>query len=69
MSRKNKNENTSRLLIELDIYIHMELKAQAAYRNQTMREYVTDAILAQIARDKKYQMGDDNHDDLQHKIE
>jgi len=69
MSRKNKNENISRLLIELDINIHMELKAQAAYRNQSMKEYVTDAILAQIARDKQYQVENYDHDELQHKIE
>lgn len=56
MARKHKPENLSRMLVELDIHIHMEVKAQAAYRNQSMKDYVIDAILAQIAVDKKYQM-------------
>ena len=60
MARKNKPANLSRMLVELDINIHMEVKAQAAYRNQSMKDYVIDAILAQIAVDKKYQR--DNHE-------
>lgn len=47
----------SQMLIYIDRNIHMEAKAQAAYRNQSMKEYVTDALLAQIEKDKSYQRG------------
>lgn len=55
MKEKKIKEGSSQMLIRLDINIHMEVKAQAAYRNQSMQDYVIDAILAQIAVDKKFQ--------------
>lgn len=59
MSKKEKKEVSmmSQMLIYIDRNIHMEAKAQAAYRNQSMKEYVTDALLAQIEKDKSYQRG------------
>lgn len=55
---KDKKDRTSQMLVRLDINIHMEVRAQAAYRNQSMKDYVIDAVLAQIAQDKKYQKED-----------
>ena len=34
--------------------VHLEAKAQAAYRNQSLQEYVMEAILIQIESDKKF---------------
>ena len=54
MKRKDENQRDSQMIIRLDRNVHMEAKAQAAYRNQSMQDYVIEAIMAQIALDKKY---------------
>lgn len=55
MKKNDKKQVESKLLIRIDKNLHMEAKAQAAYRNQSLQDYVTDAIIKQIVFDKEFQ--------------
>lgn len=55
MRKSDQKQEESQMYIRLPKDVHMEAKAQAAYRNQSLQEYVTDSLLRQIERDKKYQ--------------
>lgn len=54
-NKDNKIEEMSKMHIVLTKKVHMEAKAQASYRGISMASYVIDALIAQIAKDKKYQ--------------
>ncbi len=44
-----------RLAVDLPIELHNEIKAQAAYRNASIRKYVIAAIVEKIKQDKAAQ--------------
>jgi len=54
MRKQNEKQQESQMLIRLPRDVHMEAKAMAAYRNETMMKYVTDALIERIMLDKKY---------------
>ena len=53
--QKKKKPEMSQMIVRVPKDLHMEVKAQAAYRGQALQEYVAEALLIQIAEDKKYQ--------------
>ena len=56
MNDVKKAEKASKILIiNVPKEIHSEIKAQAAWRNITMRQYVLQAILERMRQDKKYE--------------
>ncbi len=54
MRKNDPKQEESQMSIRLPKDVHMEAKAQAAYRNQTLQEYVADALMEQIESDKNY---------------
>lgn len=54
MRKDDKKQIESQMLVRISRDLHMEVKALAAYRNQSMQDYVTTALLEQILKDKKY---------------
>ena len=54
MRRKDEKQQESQLLVRIPKDIHLEAKALAAYRNESLQQYVHDALLERIMIDKKY---------------
>lgn len=54
MRKLDEKQQESQMLIRLPRDVHMEAKALAAYRNETMQKYVTEALMERILADKKY---------------
>jgi len=50
-----KVNKTKRLVADVDIELHAALKAQCAYRNMSLQQYMIAAIIEKMARDKKLQ--------------
>lgn len=46
---------TKRLLIEIDEEIHNEIKVWASFRHETMKQWVTTALVERIKKEKSYQ--------------
>ena len=51
----NKAKAVKILILEIPKDLHLEIKAQALWRNITLRKYVIQAILERMKRDEKYQ--------------
>ena len=54
MRKLDEKQQESQMLIRLPRDVHMEAKALAAYRNESLQKYVTEALMERLLVDKKY---------------
>lgn len=52
---QKKSVGNKRLLIEIDEELHSEIKVWAAFRHETLKRWVTTAIINRIKKEKSYQ--------------
>lgn len=50
-----KKDKPKRLIIDIDYRLHGDIKARAAHRNLSIKDYVLQAILTRIDWEKKYE--------------
>lgn len=50
-----KNMKTKRLVADISIELHNDIKTQASYRGVTIHRYIMEAILERLLKDKKVQ--------------
>jgi hypothetical protein len=48
------DKKTKRIIVEVPVLFHNELKIEATYRNMNLKQYVTEAILEKMKRELLY---------------
>jgi len=51
---ENDKKSTKTLILNIPAELHHEIKAEAAWRNITIRRYVLQALLQKMKRDKEF---------------
>ena len=54
-NNQKKAVGIKRLLIEIEEDLHSEIKVWAAFRHETLKRWVTTAIVERIKKEKSYQ--------------
>jgi hypothetical protein len=54
-NNEKKAIGTKRLLIEIEEELHNEIKVWASFRHETMKQWVTTALVERIKKEKSYQ--------------
>lgn len=53
--KDKEKDKEKRLVLEMQVVLHNEIKSRAAFRGQSIKEWVLMAIMDQIRKEKKYE--------------